>query len=159
MNLFTKLAARTAGGKPVRVGLIGAGKFGSMILAQAQRIEGLHIVGVADLDVAKARASLARVGWPAERFAAPSLDTAIGSGATCILDDAVALCTHPQVECIIEATGHPIAGIRHGLAAIEGGKHVVMVNVEADVCAAPCSPAAPPRWASSTPWPTATSPP
>ena len=62
MNLYTMLAARAASGRPVRVGLIGAGKFGSMILSQAQHIEGMHIVGVADLDVAKARASLARVG-------------------------------------------------------------------------------------------------
>ncbi len=137
MNLFTKLAARAAGGRPIRVGLIGAGKFGSMILAQAQRIEGLHIVGVADLDVGKARASLARVGWPAERTSAATLDDAIRTGATCVLDDAAALCAHPQVECIIEATGHPIAGIRHGLAAIDGGKHVVMVNVEADVLCGP----------------------
>ncbi len=137
MNLFTKLAARAAGGRPIRVGLIGAGKFGSMILAQAQRIEGLHIVGIADLDVGKARASLARVGWPAERTSAATLDDAIRTGATCVLDDAAALCAHPQVECIIEATGHPIAGIRHGLAAIDGGKHVVMVNVEADVLCGP----------------------
>jgi len=128
MNLFPMLGARAEGGRPVRVGLIGAGKFGSMVLAQAIRIPGFHVVGVADLDVGKARAALDRVGWPAERYAAPTLDDAMRTGA---------LCSHPGVECIIEATGHPIAGIRHGLAAIEGGKHVVMVNVEADVLCGP----------------------
>jgi predicted homoserine dehydrogenase-like protein len=137
MNLFPMLGARAEAGRPVRVGLIGAGKFGSMVLAQAMRIEGFHVVGVADLDVGKARASLARVGWPAERYAAPTLDEAMRTGATCVLDDVHALAAHPGVECIIEATGHPIAGIRHGLAAIEGGKHVVMVNVEADVLCGP----------------------
>ena len=137
MNLFTKLAARAEGGRPVRVGLIGAGKFGSMVLAQAQRIAGLHVVGVADLDVGKARASLERVGWPQERYAAASLDDAARTGGTCVLPDAHALAAHHGVECIIEATGHPIAGIRHGMAAIEAGKHVVMVNVEADVLCGP----------------------
>ena len=134
MNLSTLLAARE---RPVRIGLIGAGKFGSMVLAQAQRIANLHVVGVADLDPGKARASLDRVGWPAERYAAASLDEAVRTGATCVLDDAMALAACPAVECLIEATGHPIAGIRHALAAIDHGKHIVMVNVEADVLCGP----------------------
>ena len=70
MNLSSLLATRTAEGRPVRVGLIGAGKFGSMVLSQAQRIPGYHIVAVADLNVGKARESLARVGWPQERYSA-----------------------------------------------------------------------------------------
>jgi predicted homoserine dehydrogenase-like protein len=108
-----------------------------MILAQAQRIEGLHIVGVADLDVGKARASLCRVGWPEERFAAKSLAEAVTDGTTCVTDDAIGLASFRDVECIVEATGHPIAGVRHALAAIDHGKHVVMVNVEADVLCGP----------------------
>ena len=137
MNLASLLAERTAAGRPVRMGLIGAGKFGSMILAQAQHIEGLHVVGVVDLDVGKARASLARVGWPEDRYAASSLEAAVPGGTTCVLDDAAALARCGAVECIVEATGHPIAGVRHALQAIEQGKHVVMVNVEADVLCGP----------------------
>jgi predicted homoserine dehydrogenase-like protein len=137
MNLSSLLAERAEGGHPVRVGLIGAGKFGSMVLAQAQRIAGLHMVGVADLDPAKARASLARVGWPEERYAAATLDDAARTGKTCVLDDAGALAASPHIDCLIEATGHPLAGVRHALAAIEGGKHIVMVNVEADVLCGP----------------------
>ena len=137
MNLHSLLAARAESGHPVRVGLIGAGKFGSMVLAQAQRIKGLHVVGVADLSVARARASLARVGWPAERYEASSLAEAVRTGGTCVLDDAAALCAAGGIDCIIEATGHPLAGVRHALAAIEGNKHVVMVNVEADVMCGP----------------------
>ncbi|RYX94386.1 MAG: flagellar biosynthesis protein FlgA [Comamonadaceae bacterium] len=137
MNLYTLLAARAAAGRPVRVGLIGAGKFGSMVLSQARHIEGMHIVGVADLDVGKARASLARVGWPAESYDAKTLGEAVKTGKACVLDDAAALAACDEIECIVEATGHPIAGVRHGLAAIEGGKHVVMVNVEADAMCGP----------------------
>jgi predicted homoserine dehydrogenase-like protein len=131
------LARRAAANGPIRIGIVGAGKFGSMVLAQAQRIDGFHVVGVADLDVGKARASLTRVGWPAERFAATSLGEAVRTGGTCVLDDALALASCAEIECIIEATGHPIAGVRHALAAIDGGKHVVMVNVEADVLCGP----------------------
>jgi predicted homoserine dehydrogenase-like protein len=137
MNLSTLLAARASGGRPVRIGLIGAGKFGSMVLAQAQRIAGLHVVGVADLDIGKAHASLERVGWPAERYSARSLGEAVKSGTTCVLNDAADLASCDEIECIIEATGHPIAGVRHAIAAIDAGKHVVMVNVEADVLCGP----------------------
>jgi predicted homoserine dehydrogenase-like protein len=137
MNLSSLLAERTAAGRPVRVGLIGAGKFGSMILAQAQRIEGLHVVGIVDLDVSKARASLDRVGWSKESYSATTLDEAFKQGSTCVLDDVQALVAYEGIECIVECTGHPIAGVRHALAAIDGGKHVVMVNVEADVLCGP----------------------
>ncbi|MDV7271572.1 Gfo/Idh/MocA family oxidoreductase [Thioclava sp. A2] len=133
MNLSSMLAARNAQNKPVRVGLIGAGKFGSMILAQAKHIAGYHVVGVADLNPAKARESFKRVHWEDERFAAKSVSDAYASGTTYITDDAAELFAFDGIECVIEATGHPIAGIRHALAAIEAGKHVIMVNVEADV--------------------------
>ena len=137
MNLSSLLAARRAQGRPVRVGLIGAGKFGSMILAQAKSIPGYHVVGIADLDPGRARAALARVGWPEERYGAASPGQAMDEGTTFLTDDAAALCAHEGIECVIEATGHPLAGIRHALAAIGGGKHVVMVNVEADVLCGP----------------------
>ena len=137
MNLSSMLLQRAAAGRKVRVGLIGAGKFGSMVLAQAQWIEGFHVVGVVDLDVGKARAALARVGWPAERYAATSLGEAARGGGTCVLADAAVLAASGEIDCLIEATGHPIAGVRHALAAIEGGKHIVMVNVEADVLCGP----------------------
>jgi len=137
MNLHSLLLSRAAKGRPVRVGLIGAGKFGSMALAQAQRIAGLHMVAVADLDVGKARESMARVGWPQERYAAASCADALKQATTFITDDVKALFECGEIECVIEATGHPIAGARHALDAIEHGKHVVMVNVEADVLVGP----------------------
>lgn len=137
MNLSALLAARVDEGRPLRIGLIGAGKFGSMILAQAKFIEGYHIAGIADLDVDKARASLALTGWQSDDYSAPSMAQAVQTGTTHITQDAVDLFTCDAIDCVIEATGHPIAGVRHALAAIAAGKHVVMVNVEADVLCGP----------------------
>lgn len=137
MNLSTMLKKRNAEVGPVRVGVIGAGKFGSMMLAQAKYIDGYHIVGVADLNVSKAKESLNRVGWEPEQYGAKTLAEAYDSGTTCVLDDAAALAEFEGIECLIEATGHPIAGVRHALAAIENNKHIVMVNVEADVMCGP----------------------
>ena len=130
MNLSSLLAARET---PIRIGLIGAGKFGSMVLAQSKHIANYHIVGIADLDVPKAREALERTGWTAEQFSARSMGDAIQDGTTCLTDNVADLFANPQIDCIIEATGHPIAGVRHALSAIDAGKHVVMVNVEADV--------------------------
>ena len=64
MNLHSKLLEREAAGKPVTVGVIGAGKFGTMFLSQARLTRGMHVAGVADLDVARARSQLKTAGWP-----------------------------------------------------------------------------------------------
>jgi predicted homoserine dehydrogenase-like protein len=124
MNLHAMLAARAAAGKPVRVGLIGAGKFGSMFLAQVPSIAGLDIAVIADLDPERAKAACRAVGWDAARIARTQF-CARGSDA----------CTDQRVEVVVEATGSPTAGIAHALAAIEARKHIVMVNVEADALA------------------------
>jgi len=131
------LAAREAEKRPVRVVLVGAGKFGSMYLSQAQRTPGIHVMAVADLAPDRARASLARVGWLPERYGARSLDEAARTGTTCVTDDAMAAIAHAATEVVIDATGHPAAGISHALACCRHGKHIVMVNVEADTLAGP----------------------
>ena len=137
MNLFAKLSQRAAEGRPLRVGLIGAGKFGSMYLAQVPRIPGVHLVGIADLSPANARANLDRVGWSPERTDAASLDDALRRGNTHVGDDWQALVAHPQVEIVVECTGNPIAAVDHCLAAFAQGKHVVNVTVEADAFCGP----------------------
>src|SRR5687767_116626 len=137
MNLHRLLLQRDAEKKPLRVALIGAGKFGSMFLSQVRRAPGMHLVALADLDAQRARASLARVGWPAERYAARSLEEARRAGSTCIVEDAASAIASDHVEIVIDATGNPGAGIRHALACCEHGKHIVMVNVEADALAGP----------------------
>jgi len=127
MNLHALLMKRVEdGGAPVRAGLIGAGKFGTMFLAQAGRIEGLAVPVIADLDPARARRAAEQAGWPKERIAAARLT-----------DDAMALIAADDVDVVVDATGDPAAGLRHALAAAAHGKHIVMVNVEADVLAGP----------------------
>jgi predicted homoserine dehydrogenase-like protein len=137
MNLHALLARRAAEGSPLRVALIGAGKFGAMFLAQARRTPGIHVVAIVDLAPARARESLARVGWPAEQYAARSLAEARRGGGTFVTDDAAAAIAGDGVEIVIDATGNPAAGIRHALACCRHGKHIVMVNVEADCLAGP----------------------
>lgn len=137
MNLHSMLAARAAEGRPIGVGLIGAGKFGSMFLSQVQHTPGLHLIGIADLDPDRARQACHTVGWPEERCRAASFADARRTGATVVTDDAAALIAADGVEVVIEATGVPEAGIRHALLCFEYRRHVVMVNVEADVLVGP----------------------
>jgi predicted homoserine dehydrogenase-like protein len=137
MSLHRQLLQRAAEGRPVRVALIGAGKFGSMYLAQVPRTPGVHLLGIADLSPDGARANLARVGWEPQRTQAASLDQALQHGSTHIGEDWRALVGHPAVDVVVECTGHPIAAVEHCLAAFAHGKHVVNVTVEADAFCGP----------------------
>ena len=137
MSLHRQLLQRAADRKPVRVALIGAGKFGSMYLAQVPRTPGVHLVGIADLSPDAARANLARVGWRDERTRAASLDAAVREGTTHVGEDWQALVAHPAVDVVVECTGHPVAAVEHCLAAFAHGKHVVNVTVEADAFCGP----------------------
>jgi predicted homoserine dehydrogenase-like protein len=137
MSLHRQLLQRQAEGRPIRVGLIGAGKFGSMYLAQIPRTPGVHLAGIADLAPEGARRNLARVGWPAERTQAQTLDAALREGRTHVGDDWQALVRHPAIDIVVECTGHPIAAVDHCLEAFAHGKHVVNVTVEADAFCGP----------------------
>lgn len=137
MNLYAKLVQREQANRPVRVGLIGAGKFGTMFLAQARATPGLHILGVADRSLPRARAQLALSCWPKESYAARSFQEARRNRTTYLTEDAQALVTAPDIEVVIDATGDPKFGVGIALAAIEARKHIVMVNVEADALAGP----------------------
>ncbi|MBU8545137.1 MULTISPECIES: NAD(P)H-dependent oxidoreductase [Roseomonadaceae] len=137
MNLHRLLLKRQEQGRPVRVAVIGAGKFGSMFLHQAPRTPGLHVLGIADLSIPRARAALSRIHWAPEAGGAPDAATAARTGATWLTEDALALIADPHVEVVVEATGDPAAGLIHARHAMRHGKHVVMVNVEADVLAGP----------------------
>ncbi|RFB69880.1 flagellar biosynthesis protein FlgA [Herbaspirillum sp. 3R11] len=136
-NMFNQLKALAQAGKPVRVGLIGAGKFGSMFLSQVPRTPGVHLLGIADLSPARAKQALTRVGWKDDMHAARSWDEALRDGSTFVQDDAEAMIAHPQLDIVIDATGSPAAGIRHALLCCQYRKHIIMVNVEADALAGP----------------------
>src|SRR5712692_9306283 len=137
MNLFIKLKDRETSGKPLRIGLIGAGKFAAMYIAQVPKTPGVHLVGIADLSPDYAKQNLHRVGWTPETYAAKSLDAALKEKRTHLSDDWQALVAHPAIDIVIEATGNPPAAVEHALAAFEHGKHVIMVTVEADAFCGP----------------------
>jgi predicted homoserine dehydrogenase-like protein len=101
------------------------------------RTPGIQVAGIADLSIPRVRQAMARVGWPEAQYAAASFDAALASGGTHLVEDAMVLLAEPRIEVIVECTGLPAPGIRHALTAIGHGKHVVMVNVEADVLAGP----------------------
>jgi predicted homoserine dehydrogenase-like protein len=126
MNLSHLLAARADAGNPVRAGLIGAGKFGSMFLSQVAFTDGLEMPVIADLAPDNARVACVTVGWDDARIA-----------ATRFCDSGDDLIADPRVEVVIEATGNPAAGLAHAQMALHHGKHIIMVNVEADVLAGP----------------------
>ena len=137
MSLINQLQQRAAGGNPIRIGLIGAGKFGSMFLSQAVRIPGLRVVAIADLDPEAARSNLDLVGWGNEQYAAGSVEDALATGATCLTDNVPDLISAPEIDIIVDCTGNPVVAVDHALAAFDNGKHVVSATVEADaVCGA-----------------------
>ncbi len=124
MNLFAKLQARAA--NPLRIGLIGAGKFAAMYLAQVPKTPGVRLVAIADLSPGNEKETLTRVGGAAALIQ-----------RTPVSDDWQKLVANPEVDIVIEATGNPPAAVEHALAAFRNGKHVVMVTVEADAFCGP----------------------
>ncbi len=135
MNLYSKLQQRRD--NPLRIGVIGAGKFGAMYIAQVPNTPGVHLAGIADLAPQNAKENLNRVGWASERYDAVSVDAALKEGRTHVSDDWRALVSHPAIDIIVESTGHPLAAVEHALEAFRHGKHVVMVTVEADAFCGP----------------------
>ena len=124
MYLYPELLRRAEAEKPVRVGLIGAGKFGSMFLSQVPTTPGLVVSYITDLHPDNAKAACRATGWATEQV-----------DAVHFTDDAEMMMRSGTVDVVVEATGNPIAGIYHAQMAISHGLHIVMVNVEADVLA------------------------
>ena len=124
MNLYAKLLERRA--NPLRIGLIGAGKFAAMYLAQVPRTPGIRLAAIADLAPENAKANLERIGWNPAAIA-----------ATSIFEDWQKLVADPEIDIIIEATGNPVAAVEHIQGAFRHGKHVINVTVEADAFCGP----------------------
>ena len=137
MSLFQKLQKRAEQNKPVRVGLIGAGKFGSMYLSQVPETPGVSVAGVVDLSPSRARSNLLKVGWSESNISSTSLDDAIRDGTTYVSDDWEGLVKHPAIDVVVESTGSPPDAVEHILASFANGKHVVNVTVEADAFCGP----------------------
>src|SRR6478752_5007974 len=124
MGYSNRLAAREAEtGRPVRVGLAGAGQMGSGFVAQVQRITGLEIGAIADVDPNRA----------INAYKAAGVDPDVDGGARhAVLTDAAAL-AQADVDMVVDATGVPDVGAALTLGALRAGKHVGLLNVECDV--------------------------
>ena len=131
------LAQRQVDNRPIRVGVIGTGKFGAGLVAQISQMKGMETSVIADINLDHARYAYASVGIPASELvvteSSSAVDDAIRSGTPAIIEDALALTRSELVDVVVEATGVPAVGARTAYEAISNGKHVVMVNVEADV--------------------------
>lgn len=131
------LQERFRADNPIRVGLIGAGKFGVGLSVQLAGMKGIVLAAVADLDLERARHAYAAVGWNRSDLGAANdasqVSETVVRGQPCVTEDAQAVLGCEEIEIIVEATGSPDAGAFHASLAISHGKHVVMVNVEADV--------------------------
>ena len=143
MSLYRQLQMKEEQSEPIRVGVIGAGKFGTMFLSQINRLPGVHVVGVADLSPDVARSNLLLTEWREDQFSAVSMDAAVQGLTTYVTDDASKLINCAQIDIIVDCTGNPVIAVDHALAAFSEGKHVISATVEADaVCGAALAKAA-----------------
>ena len=134
------LAARDEEGAPIRVAVIGCGRFGSMVLTQLRLAPGMTAAVACDLDLQRAVDAISREHRPRIRpVKTTSIDRAndaIRQGKPVVTDDPT-VAVMSDVDVVVEATGNPDAGAMHAYQAIMADKHVVMVTVEADVLVGP----------------------
>ncbi|MGE0005384.1 MAG: NAD(P)H-dependent oxidoreductase [Parvibaculaceae bacterium] len=137
-TLATDLARRCeAEGRPIRIGLVGSGEMGTDIVTQCGQMPGITVAAIAEIDIGAAERALAIAGRaPGSHVIArgrAEFDDALRRGRTAVTEDALTLCADDGIDVVIDATGRPAVGAEIGLAAMEHGKHLVMMNVEADV--------------------------
>ena len=136
MSLYGLLQQREKTGRPIRIGIIGAGTFSTAFLAQVRLTPGMQLVGIAELDLEKAMQACLRTGWPKEVLSFGDSTAAINDGARkgkIVLTGNSEQLIRAELDVIVEITGITEAGTYHAWTALETGKHVVMVNVETDV--------------------------
>jgi len=136
----TELERREQEGRPIRIGLVGAGFSGRSIAQQLLTpIIGMRLVAVASRTLASARRAYLEAGVSAPRTvtSVADLDAAVTSGLPAVTDDALLLCRADGIDAIIECTGAVEFGARVAMTAIEHGKHVVLVNAELDATIGP----------------------
>ncbi len=135
-----RLKSLDESGKPIRVSIIGCGRFGGMMLSQIRLAPGMMVAVACDVDVERAQHALELGGYEDGSMvtsgSTSQANEAIRSGKTAVTEDS-SVAIDSEVDVVVEATGNPMVGARHALKAIKNGRHVVMVNVEADVLVGP----------------------
>lgn len=126
--LLRLLNEREREGRPIKVGLVGAGRFGTTVAATLGQMPGARLVAVADLDTVRGTAALEAAGWKRDAI----VTSGAGDDRPLLTDDATVLTSLP-LDVLVEATGQPNVAAQVIPAALRSGQHVVNVDVEADV--------------------------
>ncbi|MCQ8783290.1 NAD(P)H-dependent oxidoreductase [Mangrovibrevibacter kandeliae] len=137
VGFAAELAAHADAHGPITVGLAGAGQMGTDIVVQVALMTGIRIGAIAARRPDRPRAAIAMAGHPDHHgviaSSASAIDAAIERGKIAVTDDLAALCAAGRIDVVIDATGSPNLGTQLALDAIANGKHIVMLNVEADI--------------------------
>jgi len=140
IGLHEDLARREAEGRPVRVGLIGAGQMGTDVVATSRTMTGLQVVAAADLDLARAIDSYRIAGIDAEVVVATTAteaDAAVASGKRVAVGDFRIVTGMRTIDVMLESTGVPEIGARAALRSARSGHDLAMMNVETDITVGP----------------------
>lgn len=136
-GLARDLAARAATGKPIRIGLVGAGEMGTDIVSRVAHMTGIEIGAISELKPGAAAKSVEIAYGNSDRVqevsTADAASAAMEKGKVAVTDNVDALLDAGLIDVVVDATGVPAVGAEIGLRAMERGKHLVMMNVEADV--------------------------
>ncbi len=136
-GLARDLAKRQEDNQPVRIGLVGCGEMGTDIVSRVAMMDGVEVSAIAELNTAAATNAVA-LAYQADGHSqmvesSKALDQAMDNHRIGLTDDASLLLDNPRIDLVIDATGVPSVGADIGLKAMQQGKHLVMMNVEADV--------------------------
>ncbi|MFI3903664.1 1-deoxy-D-ribulose 5-phosphate reductoisomerase [Ochrobactrum sp. S1502_03] len=141
VGLARDLQARAETGKPIRIGLIGAGEMGTDIVTQVARMPGIEVGALSARRLPNTfkavRTAYGNEDNAKEASTESAMTSAIESGKIAVTGDNDLILSNPLIDVIIDATGIPEVGAETGIKAIEHGKHLVMMNVEADVTIGP----------------------
>ncbi|MBT1156326.1 homoserine dehydrogenase [Aminobacter anthyllidis] len=137
VGLARDLVERQKSGKPIRIGLIGSGEMGTDIVARVAHMPGIEVGAISELNLPNAHRAVdiayQEKGHAREVSSGSALSEAIEAGKVAVTNDADLILNSGLIDVVIDATGVPAVGAEIGLRAMEHGKHLVMMNVEADV--------------------------
>ncbi|WP_395450746.1 NAD(P)H-dependent oxidoreductase [Aminobacter sp. UC22_36] len=137
VGLARDLIERGKSGKPIRIGLIGSGEMGTDIVARVAHMSGIEVGAISELNLPNAHRAVdiayQEKGHAREVASGSALNEAIEAGKIAVTNDAELILNSGLIDVVIDATGVPAVGAEIGLRAMEHGKHLVMMNVEADV--------------------------
>lgn len=135
-----RLMALDESGAPIRVAVIGCGRFGSMVISQIFRAPGMELAVACDLDSRRPVRVLNQMGLDYHDVLVTSSVSEANDAVRrrrCVITDSMELVAEVEVDVVVEATGHPDSGADYARQAIAAGRHIIMVNVETDVLVGP----------------------